>query len=95
MDHVLRGAGVVAGVLEPGVGDGEPDHGGVGGGHPQRVRVRPRHCGGDRHPGPAIRSHGQMLKCHQTSDKFLRRLTLGCKDYFIASAFHILDIGCK
>ena len=95
MDHVLRGAGVVAGVLEPGVSDGEPDHGGVGGGHPQRVRVRPRHCGGDRHPGPAIRSHGQMLKCHQTSDKFLRRLTLGCKDYFIASAFHILDIGCK
>ena len=60
VDHVLRGAGVVAGVLEPGVGDGEPDHGGVGGGHPKRVRVRPRHCRGDRNPGPAIRSHGQM-----------------------------------
>ena len=54
MDHVLRGAGVVAGVLQPGVGDGEPHHGGVGGGHPQRVCVRPRHCGGDRDSGPAM-----------------------------------------
>ena len=77
VDHVLRGAGVVAGVLEPGVGDGEPDHGGVGGGHPQRVRVRPRHCGGDRHPGPAIsRSVGHMVRCHQTSDKFTEMQSL-------------------
>ena len=54
MNHVLRGAGVVAGVLQPGVGDGEPHHGGVGGGHPQRVCVWPRHCGGDCHSGPAV-----------------------------------------
>ena len=86
MDHVLRGAGVVAGVLEPGVGDGEPDHGGVGGGHPQRVSVRPRHCGGHCHPGPAMcRSVGHMVRWshvirHQTS---LQR----CKVCFIVFTF--------
>ena len=65
MDHVLRGAGVVAGVLEPGVGDGEPDHGGVGRGHPQSVRVRPRYCSGHRHPGPAG-SHVTPEPHHET-----------------------------
>ena len=52
MDHVLRRAGVVAGVLHPGVRDGQLDHGGVGRRHPQGVRVRPSDCGGDGNPGP-------------------------------------------
>ena len=49
MDHVLRGAGVVAGVRPRGGRDDELDHSGVGRRHPQRLRVPARQRRGDRH----------------------------------------------
>ena len=54
LNHVLRGARVVAGVLHLGVGDSELDHGGVGRGHPQGVRVPVRDGGGDRDAGLVV-----------------------------------------
>ena len=49
--HVLRSAGVVPGVLQPGLADGEPGHGGVGRGHPQGVAVLAQHHSHHTHPG--------------------------------------------
>ena len=58
---VRRGAGVVPGVLRPGLVDGEGGDGGVGGRHPQRLpALLPHQVGGDAHPGGEV-DHGLIV----------------------------------
>ena len=58
---VRGGAGVVPGVLWPGLVDGEAGHRGVGGRHPQGLpALLPHQVGGDAHPGGEV-DHGVIV----------------------------------